>query len=647
MPVTRPEWDKAAVVTIEGGGAYGLSVLGQLKGVLESGLAPIALAGTSAGAIVATLYWAGYSPDEVRQKFSDLAAEGKLVGLLGGEPAANAGRQLAQFERLAKTLAQLIRGVSRTSGKSRARPGCCCFWFCWLLFPLRWILSRLWSFISNCWRLTWCLSVGLWRIRGYASKRGVFSGQVLAGVIDEWIRQAPQLVKAGIELPSGVTFRHIRDVMRANDQIYYPPLFLTATELETGKLVLFNSVDDQCLDIPIGQAVRASAGFPVVFQPQNIHGTPFAGSYADGGLVSNFPSWIYSYEFRRRLRDYHEAVVTPQGEIKKDRYRGLASLPWIHVGLRTQDPPKAATGREPSCFEVLRSLFRLCTGQARDQLETIISTFIARSIIVQQPVTATGGPSHVMAIGEIDQEMVGRMFEAGRQAAEAALSGLTFALPAEEEIRVQLEKLVTQATHILGWNGDNSHFAFRSNVFLPRQEKLYLRYSFNMNSDLDRDLGLEFDLSAGLTGFSFSSRCPQICNLQQIARLAAPQTRAMFGMTPDQQAMVRTDRTWLASVPIFDPGDTVFQADFAMRPVPAGGKRYCTIPSMLDGGLLGILNLDAKIAYDETQIPEDAELHWTDVRIQAILDVMQGTAFRIGEILAKSFASRAQDKKDG
>lgn len=54
-----------ACITIQGGGIYGLSLLGQLEAVRRRGLSPVALAGTSAGAIVATLFWARLTPDAV------------------------------------------------------------------------------------------------------------------------------------------------------------------------------------------------------------------------------------------------------------------------------------------------------------------------------------------------------------------------------------------------------------------------------------------------------------------------------------------------------------------------------------------------------------------------------------------------------
>ena len=84
MPATRPaqatddpgEFDRLAVVAIQGGGVYGLNMLGQLATVIDHyKITPLAYAGTSAGAVVAALSWAGYSPKEIRDIFIKLAVD--------------------------------------------------------------------------------------------------------------------------------------------------------------------------------------------------------------------------------------------------------------------------------------------------------------------------------------------------------------------------------------------------------------------------------------------------------------------------------------------------------------------------------------------------------------------------------------------
>lgn len=56
-------------MVLSGGGVRGLGHVGVLKALGEAGIEPQVLAGTSAGAIVAALYAAGYSPEEMLEFF--------------------------------------------------------------------------------------------------------------------------------------------------------------------------------------------------------------------------------------------------------------------------------------------------------------------------------------------------------------------------------------------------------------------------------------------------------------------------------------------------------------------------------------------------------------------------------------------------
>ncbi|MBY6203174.1 patatin-like phospholipase family protein [Maritalea mobilis] len=84
-----------------------------------------------------------------------------------------------------------------------------------------------------------------------------------------------------------VTFRDIWDE-RAVD------LKVVATELRTGRMVLFDAYDTP--DTCVSDAVMASAAIPILFKPVLIDGK----EYCDGGLVSNLPAWTFD---RNRLLD--------------------------------------------------------------------------------------------------------------------------------------------------------------------------------------------------------------------------------------------------------------------------------------------------------------------------------------------------------
>ncbi len=52
-------------IALSGGGARGIAHLGVLKALVENGIKPDIISGTSAGAIIGAFYCAGYSPDEI------------------------------------------------------------------------------------------------------------------------------------------------------------------------------------------------------------------------------------------------------------------------------------------------------------------------------------------------------------------------------------------------------------------------------------------------------------------------------------------------------------------------------------------------------------------------------------------------------
>ena len=78
------EANKEAVIAIQGGGVYALSLLGQAQAVFEHGYVPLAFAGTSGGAILASLLWSGLSPRQIQAEFTTMVQRdpAALVNLL-------------------------------------------------------------------------------------------------------------------------------------------------------------------------------------------------------------------------------------------------------------------------------------------------------------------------------------------------------------------------------------------------------------------------------------------------------------------------------------------------------------------------------------------------------------------------------------
>lgn len=54
---------------------------------------------------------------------------------------------------------------------------------------------------------------------------------------------------------------------------------------------------------PVSKAVRMSAGFPYFFMPKQLHGkTKEKSLIVDGGLLSNFPLWVFEQKEKRNTR---------------------------------------------------------------------------------------------------------------------------------------------------------------------------------------------------------------------------------------------------------------------------------------------------------------------------------------------------------
>ncbi len=646
MPAKPDEFDRNAVIAIQGGGVYGLGLLGQLSAVVERRkIEPLALSGTSAGAIIATLYWAGLKPREIRERFLSLAPDeagaaaggetltdllgpfeparrpfdferfrrlaGRVEWILGGrpgraEPEGGEARP-SGFRRLAKALGRPARATRAAAGAG---------WW-WLRFARQ--------------------ALGIAREVGPRWRhRGLFSGARLEQVVDEWIRSSPRLRNYQADLPADglLTFGLIRDLQRAHaddPDLYYPPLILTATNLTTRKLVLINSFDDDFAEVPIARAVRASAGYPLFFRPVSIacrsrEGGMEPGWYVDGGVIANFPAWVFSAEFRQRMRQFRV-------------YRGLASRPWINIGLREIEDPAPPRAAGPVAGNFLGSLLALLAGQVRNELERALAASLPRSVAIEQPESETTAPGNFLDVDRLDKPRIRAMFGHGQEYAEQALETLSFSLPRGKEaerIVGCLRDLVRRSIHLFGQR-DNAALKFRSNVFLPDRDRLVLQYAYKMNRDRDR--AISFGHETGLTGACFRDRKPWICNLQTLrGAVEARPGEFEFGMSLAEHRKVRDDRTWLLSVPIFDPRDCSPRPP-ARRDVRVDrGSTYLAsqVENRTDGAVFGVLNLDAAFTYRE--IHPDSEQMLTDPRIQSTIVLVESAAYDIGMILADAFA---------
>jgi len=605
------ESNKEAVIAIQGGGVYALSLLGQAKAVIERGYVPAAFAGTSGGAILACLLWSGLTAAEIENEFVEMvkADAAALLNLLSPfEPPPHPHFDYKCFLELQDRIKRMMRQFAIVHADER----------------------RGLAELSRLPRAAWSIW-GLWRsIRPHIGKRGLFTGHELESTIDRLIRKGfgPQKGMPPVEDP--MCFEHVTRMMEASGGDFYrPPLLLTATNLSRRRLEVISSFDPIYSKMPIAAAVRASAGFPIFFRPR-----PFGDGlnkewFVDGGMISNFPVWTFSDAFREQIA-------------KSDFYRSLAPRPWVRIGLRVVDDIEAPPDlNDPELF--FRALIGMLTGAARNQLEDILSGRAARSVVIRQLTSKTEGPG-VLAVGQVDEAKIRRMVKLGYQEVIAELdrtgapgiyttdSGLG------QLMRDRLRSLTEECDQVVSKAADAK---FRANIYIPVRNKLKMVFSMNMDDDSDDNL--EFpDLSSGLTGTCYQLRTRLVCNLEKIARLRQTQPteyKRLFGMTEELQGKVRKDRTWMASVPIFDPYEIKvlhtrreIRVDYPIHLVATHN-----VGITLGGPVLGVLNVDTAWNYPRLGLDPDPDIHFSDPRIRAILDIMHARALTIGSELTRLF----------
>ena len=202
------------------------------------------------------------------------------------------------------------------------------------------------------------------------------------------------------------------------------------------------------------------------------------------------------------------------------------------------------------------------------------------------------------------------MFNRGRDFATREFEQYAFALPNCEDVEPLLAATLQRILRAFAF-ADNAVPQFRMNIFVPQGSDLAIAYRCNMDEiALDTDRDLRFEYRSGLTGFCFVRRRPLVCNLEHLRQqfLDDPQTQdRLLGLNPEIHKLVRKDRTWLVSIPIFDPYDSYPVELTENREVGVGGQHFVELDSHLDGAVLGILNLDSAMSYGQIHLDEAPE----------------------------------------
>jgi len=350
----------AIFLALQGGGAKGIVHIGGVTAITDLDFEIRGVSGTSAGAIVAALLAAGYSPQEL----FNLDSEGNLFQSLPTELGVSKPTDLFPkwgwrtlwllrwiqrlFKRTKDPKPQTIQQQGKQKGK-QSQPKSPANKSGALKRASNWVIETVkGSFIATCrflvkgwatvkvWALPTVIAVIIAGLAYLVSPKlkemdrvtltviasaplfviliiYLIARQFIAGItnvnkVRKFINAAlSQKLEAANE-KVGVTFR---DLHRAKK----PPLKIVATNVYAESLELFCL--DRTPDVAIADAVAASICLPVIFKPYGLQfdriiggiRTPVDSVFQDGGLVSNLPAWPFDVE-RAQARDIATVAVS-------------------------------------------------------------------------------------------------------------------------------------------------------------------------------------------------------------------------------------------------------------------------------------------------------------------------------------------------
>ncbi len=315
-------------LVFEGGGAKAVSSVGAVRAVeLDGDFSIRGCAGTSAGAIVASLVASGYRSDELFRYDKEKQTTHSVFDLLPEDtnrpPDLLAPRHWKRLARARK----LFR---------KPKP----FWLLWGLISLVVLLAPLFDLFvpdGTCatylWsNICWITQKSVW----FAYAFGVVVAVTTAGAFLLNIQGFASLdrlaEKLNYLLCQKVSPRDGKNVTFGDFRRSGKILKIVASNVGSMQLRLFSTENPDCSDIRVADAVAASSAIPLLFRPVTIGGE----QYVDGGMVSNLPAWTFDEQLVNddRCWTITSESIPPSGivgPIKGDDLHGSKPLKGIRL----------------------------------------------------------------------------------------------------------------------------------------------------------------------------------------------------------------------------------------------------------------------------------------------------------------------------
>lgn len=255
----------------EGGGAKGIAHVGAVQATQDNGLEIVGAAGTSAGALVATLVAIGLEAGDIME---------------GDDPASNILTRYgtSPVELLGEDDWKRFQRVIR-HGKRALVTGAA--------------VGPLFNFLFAP-RVMTSVALAGWRYGQFTSER---IAEFVNRVIRDRLLTIRDRLATARDVPDQITF----GVLGQNWPTVIP-LKIVVTDVDRGSVEVFDSASTP--DVVVAEAVAVSIAIPLISRPAAIPSFR-PGRFADGGLVANFPVWAVAEDKLAHERAHHTDAPVP------------------------------------------------------------------------------------------------------------------------------------------------------------------------------------------------------------------------------------------------------------------------------------------------------------------------------------------------
>jgi NTE family protein len=505
----------------EGGGAKGLAHAGALKAA-EDRFEFIGVAGTSAGAIVAALIAAGYRADDIyspgnlksilNKNLTDLLDPKEWQSLkalrdrFAREKGDNRSKRL-NWPRLTVRLVAI--GMLLTS---LVCIGIALLGFQWMWMPgIGTAVFSLPVFLSGTIArvLERLLQITVWwiRIHIYAIQYirpllsiGSRGGVMTTHLFEKWLNERLREKLAETD-PSFANGGGKETVTFADLPIH---LKIIAADSRQKKIKVFQSQTDSA--VSVAAAVCASISIPLAFAPKSLR----ESLYVDGGIMSNFPAWVFDAEREESPR------FTPT------------------IGFRLVEQTESQSVNDET-FDIFKHL-----------KDVGLSAIFGDNTLETRNVARLSELMIGVKIGVLDFDVKDKdaVYDSAFRQAQDRLAGLVFRV-SDERMEQILKMVDASIRKELQHQGH-----LRINVMLPIDNaRLQVAYSYNMSGVQDTDDRLILGRHQGAAGTCWRDLEAIACNLEEAQLTYAD----VWQMDKYQQCLVRKSLKSLLSVPLFLP----------------------------------------------------------------------------------------------